>query len=330
MPNVLIGPSPLRHQPGPFRDLLVASGFTPIDPEGNNTLNEAQIHRYLPEADAMLAGGESLSASLLANAPRLRVIARTGVGYDAVDLPTAHAQGIVVTITPGVNHGSVAEQTFALLLALSRQVIPNDREIREGGWSRALVRPIRESTFGILGLGRIGRAVATRARAFEMTVIAHDDQPPGAFEQEHGIERASLESVLARSDILSLHLPLTPETQGLIRRDTLAKMKPGAILLNTARGGLVVERDLRDALASGHLAGAGLDVLQNEPPMPGNPLLDLPNVVFSPHIGGIDARAMADMALMAADGIVSLYQGRWPEGRVVNEELRPQWAWNRS
>lgn len=329
MPRVLIGPSPLRHQPGPFRDLLVASGFTPIDPEDNNTLNEAQLRRYLPEADAMLAGGETLSASLLALAPRLRVIARTGVGYDAVDLPTANAQRIAVTITPGTNHGSVAEQTFALLLALSREVIQNDRTLRDGGWSRTLVRPLRGSTFGILGLGRIGRAVATRALAFEMTVIAHDDQPPGAFEQAHGIERVPFAEVLARSDILSLHLPLTPETRGLLRRETLAMMKPGALLLNTARGGLVVEQDLHDALVSGHLAGAGLDVLQNEPPMPDHPLLGLPNVVFSPHIGGIDAKAMAEMALMAADSIVALYQGRWPEGRVVNEEQRPQWAWTR-
>lgn len=330
MPNVLIGPSPLRHQPGPFRDLLVASGFTPIDPEGNNTLNEAQLRRYLPEADAMLAGGETLSASLLAAAPRLRVIARTGVGYDAVDLPTANAQRIVVTITPDTNQGSVAEQAFALLLAVARNIVQNDQEIRAGGWSRALVRPIRGATLGILGLGRTGRAVATRARAFEMTVITHDDHPPGAFEPAHGIERVSFETLLARSDVLSLHIPLTPETRGLIDRETLAKMKPGAILLNTARGGLVVEQDLRDALVSGHLAGAGLDVLQDEPPLPGNPLLDLPNVVFSPHLGGIDAKAMADMALMAADGIVSLYQGRWPEGRVVNDELRPQWTWTRS
>jgi phosphoglycerate dehydrogenase-like enzyme len=327
MPTVLIAPAPLRHQPGPYRDLLVAAGFVPIDPDGDGTLTEAQLRAYLPLADAMLAGGEELTAAVLADAPRLRVIARTGVGYDSVDVDAATRQGIPVAITPGTNQGSVAEQAFALLLAVARNVHGNDATIRRGGWDRTLVRPLRGSTLGLLGLGRIGRAVATRALAFEMRVLACDPLPPGPFEAQHGIERVPMETILREADVLSLHLPLTAETRGLIRAGTLARMKPGAILINTARGGLVVERDLHDALVSGHLAGAGLDVLQEEPPAPDHPLLRLPNCVFSPHIGGIDAKGMADMAELAARCVVDLHQGRWPADCVVNAELAPGWAW---
>lgn len=327
MPRVLIAPYPLRHQPGAFRDQLIAAGFTPIDPDGDGTLNEEVLAKHLPSVDAMLAGGEAISAKLIALAPSLRVIARTGVGYDAVDTTAATARKIAVTITPGTNERSVAEHTFALLLALARSVPANDRLIRTGGWDRTLVRPIRGATLGILGLGRIGRAVATRARAFEMRVLAFDPLPAGDFESRHGIERGSIEDVLTQSDVLSLHLPLTAATRHLIRRETLARMKPGALLINTARGGLVHEADLVESLESGRLGGAGLDVLESEPPPPDHPLLKQPNVVFSSHLGGIDTRAMANMAEMAARCVVELHQGRWPAECIVNPEIGPGWKW---
>jgi D-3-phosphoglycerate dehydrogenase len=327
MPNVLIAPYPLRNQPGAFRDLLVAAGFTPIDPDGDGTLTTEQLLPYLPVSDAMLAGGELLTPDVLDRAPRLRAIARTGVGYDTVDIAAATLRGIPVTITPGTNHGSVAEQCFALLLGLARNVAGNDATIKAGGWDRTLARPLRGSTIGLVGLGRIGRAVASRALAFEMRVVACDPLPPGPLEAGLAIERVSLDELLAGSDIVSLHLPLTEQTRGLINRETLARMKPGALLINTARGGLVVERDLRDALVSGHLAGAGLDVLNQEPPEPGNPLLGLPNVLFSPHIGGIDTKGMADMAELAARCVIDLHEGRWPAECVVNTELAPGWRW---
>lgn len=328
MPNVLIAPYPLRNQPGPFRERLEAAGFTTIDPVADGTLDEPVLREYLPNADAMLAGGEALGPEVLALAPRLRVIARTGVGYDAVDLTAASRQKIAVTITPGTNQGSVAEQTFALLLALTRNVVPNDQTIRRGDWDRSLVRPIRGATLGIVGMGRIGRAVASRALAFEMNVVACDPLPPADDEKRLGIARLGFEELLRTADVVSLHAPLVDATKGLIRRETLALMKPGAILLNTARGGLVVENDLYEALVSGRIAGAGLDVLNAEPPGTGNPLLKLPNVVFSPHLGGIDTRAMADMADMAARCVVDLFEGRWPADCVVNPEIAPGWRWD--
>jgi D-3-phosphoglycerate dehydrogenase len=328
MPTVLIGSGPLRHQPGPFREILTAAGFDCIDPTGEYPLTEFELRAVLPEADAMIAGAERITAPLIAGAPRLRVIARTGVGYDAVDVDAATARAIAVVITPGTNQESVAEQTFALLLAMTRNVAGNDRTIRDGGWDRTLVQPLRGKTIGLVGLGRIGRAVATRALAFGMRVLAFD--PIAAdldFEARHDIRRLDLDALLAAADVVSLHTPLTAETRGLINRATLARMRPGSYLVNTARGGLVVESDLAESLASGHLAGAGLDVLNAEPPEPGNPLLKLPNVVFSPHMGGIDTRSMADMAELAARCIVSLYQGTWPAGCVVNHELEAAWRW---
>jgi phosphoglycerate dehydrogenase-like enzyme len=329
MPTVLIGPSPLRHQPGAFRKILEDAGFRCVDPAGNHPLTEAELLAFLPEADALLAGGERVSAAVIAASPKLRAIARTGVGYDAVDVVAATARRIAVAITPGTNQGSVAEQTFALLLALSRRVVSNDGIIRGGGWDRSLVEPIRGKALGLVGLGRIGRAVASRAVAFEMRVLAYDPLPAADPEADArlGIHRVGFEELLAESDVVSLHLPLTEATKGLINRTTLSRMRPGSYLINTARGGLVVEADLAEALASGHLAGAGLDVLNAEPPEPGNPLLGLPNVVFSPHMGGVDRRSMADMAEMAAGCIVALSQGRWPSGCIVNDELVEGWRW---
>lgn len=328
MPTVLIGPGPLRNQPGPFREILNAAGFRSLDPAGDHTLTEPELRAALPEADAMMAGGERISAELLALAPRLRAIARTGVGYDAIDLAAATAKKIAVVITPGTNQESVAEQTFALLLALTRNIVPNDRTIRAGGWGRTLVTPVRGKVLGLVGLGRIGRAVAMRSPAFGLRVVAYDPMPGDAeFEAKHGIRRLGFEELLAASDVVSLHLPLSEATRGLIDRSTLAKMRPGSFLINTARGGLVVEADLAESLASGHLAGAGLDVLNSEPPEPDNPLLRLPNIVFSPHSGGIDTKSMADMAELAARCLVRLSRGDWPAGCVVNDELKDGWRW---
>jgi phosphoglycerate dehydrogenase-like enzyme len=326
MTRVLIASYPLRNQPGPFRDHLLRHGLEPIDPEGGGIiLSVEELRALLPLASAMIAGSEVLDAAVLDTAPGLRVIARTGVGYDAIDVEAATARGIAVTITPGTNQESVAEQAFALLLAVTRRVVVNDETIRSGGWDRTLPRPLRGSTLGLVGLGRIGRAMVPRARAFGMTVLGHDPLPPAEWERDAGLERASLDDLLARSDIVSLHLPVVASTRGLFDAGMFARMKPGAILINTARGGLVVENDLAAALRSGHIAGAGLDVLACEPPGPDCPLIGVPNVVISPHVAGIDSRSMEDMALLAARCIVDLLSGAWPEGCVVNAQLRDGW-----
>jgi D-3-phosphoglycerate dehydrogenase / 2-oxoglutarate reductase len=327
MPSVLIGPYLLRNAPGRFRDILTEAGFEMIDPQGGPALSREELLPYLPRIDAMIAGGERMTPELFAMAPRLRAIARTGVGYDLIDLPAAASHKVAVTITPGTNQESVAEQTLALLLALARRIPSNDRLIHEGGWDRSLVAPVRGKTLGLIGMGRIGRAVALRAEAFRMNLVAFDTVADAEFDREHGIRRLSLDELIASSDAVSLHVPLTDSTRGMVNRDFLARMRPGSYLINTSRGGLVVEADLRDALISGHLAGAGLDVLNHEPPEPGNPLLGLPTIIISPHIAGTDLESMREMAEMAAATIVDLYHNRWPSDRVVNQELRDDWAW---
>jgi phosphoglycerate dehydrogenase-like enzyme len=327
MPSVLIGPHLLRNAPGRFREILVEAGFEPIDPPGGFALSADELRPYLPRVDALIAGGERMTGDLLAVAPRLRVIARTGVGYDLIDVAAATSRRIAVAITPGTNQESVAEQTFALLLALTRRIVANDRTIHGGGWDRTLVAPARGRTLGLIGMGRIGRAVAVRAEAFRMSILAFDTVLDAEFDRRHGIQRLPLEDLLAGSDIISLHLPLTDATRGLVDRNFLACMRPGSYLINTSRGGLVVEADLRDALVSGHLAGAGLDVLNHEPPEPGNPLLGLPNLILSPHVAGTDTQSMREMAELAAMTIVDLYHNRWPADCVVNSELRDAWKW---
>jgi phosphoglycerate dehydrogenase-like enzyme len=327
MPNILIMPTPLRHRPGRYREILAEAGFSPIDPPGSGKLSEQDLAVALPVSDALLAWGAPITPRMIAVAPRLRAIARAGSGHDAVDLDAATARGIAVSVTPGANADSVAEQVFALLLALRRDVIGNDRSVRAGGWDRRAVRPLRGTTLGIVGLGHCGRAVARRALAFGMRVTAFSRHNHGVDGSDQGIVRLPLEELLAGSDVVSVHLPLTAESRGLFDRRAFARMRRGALLINTARGGLVVEEDLIESLTSGHLGGAGLDVLGSEPSSPGNPLLSLPNVVLSPHIAGVDVAALEDMAEQAARCVVELYRGGWPHGFVLNEELRPGWRW---
>ena len=327
MPNVLIGSAPIRNRPGPFRDLLHDAGFRTVDPDCGEILTEAAVRASLPSCEAIIAGGEPLPADLIAIAPGLRVIARTGVGFDSVDVAAATARRIAVTITPGTNEESVAEHAFALLLGVSRRIALNDRLIRSGSWDRTLVIPLRGKTLGLLGLGRIGRAMVPRARAFGMSVIACDPLPNPGFDAEHGLRRCDLDALLAEADVLSLHVPLTPSTRNLLDADALERMKPGSIVINTARGGIIDESALVAALRRGHLAGAGLDVFAVEPPPDDHPLLSLPNVVASPHLGGIDTLAMSDMATLAARCIVDLQAGRWPSACVVNPEIAEGWRW---
>jgi phosphoglycerate dehydrogenase-like enzyme len=328
MPSILIMPTPLRHRPGRYREVLAEAGFAPLDPPGDHRLSESDLIEAISEADALLAGGDPVTARIISAAPKLRAIARAGVGYESVDLVAASARAIPVAITPGANHASVAEQVFALLLALTRNLMPLDRSIRAGGWDRRAVRPLRGTTLGIAGLGRIGRAVATRAAAFGMKVVAFDSHSDPDFDARYGIERVGFDDLLRTSDVVTVHLPQSDSTRGLFDRRAFALMRPGALFINTARGGIVVEADLAASLASGHLAGAGLDVMNHEPPQRDNPLLAMPNVVFSPHIGGVDATALDDMAEQAARYVIDLYHGRWPEGCVVNETtVRPGWRW---
>jgi D-3-phosphoglycerate dehydrogenase len=263
------------------------------------------LHAEIAEADALVVrSATKVTAELLEKAPRLRVVGRAGVGVDNIDLEAATRRGVLVMSTPGGNAISVAEHTFALLLALARQVPRHDAAIHAGRWekSSAAGTEVRGKTLGLIGLGRIGGEVARRARAFEMRVLAFDPYISEAAAREAQVELVPLEKLLAESDFVSLHTALSPATQNLINAQTIAHMKQGARLVNAARGELVDEGALAEALKSGRLAGAALDVFVEEPPK-NSPLITLPNVIATPHVAGSTTEAQEEVGTQIAQQV---------------------------
>jgi glyoxylate reductase len=258
---------------------------------------------------------DRVDVALLDRAPRLRVVANFAVGYDNVDVAACAARGIVVTNTPGVLSEATADLAFGLLLSTARRITEGDRLVRRGAFqgltpSFLLGAPVHGATLGIVGLGRIGQAMARRARGFGMRVLyANRTRAPAELERALGATAMDLDELFGQADIVSLHCPLTPETHHLVNARRLARMKPGAILINTTRGSVVDEPELASALASGPLGGAGLDVYEEEPRVyPA--LLALENVVLAPHIGSADRPTREAMGRIAAENVLAVLAGR--------------------
>lgn len=330
MPRVLVTPIEVLRRHEPCQEVLLSAGFEIVyPPVGIDLYDEDRLIQYLPGIDAMLAGMEPLSARVLRTSS-LKAIARFGVGYDAIHIPTATELHIPVAITPGTNQVSAAEHTMALLLGVMRGLPGRDRTVRDGSWIRPPLARLEGKTLGLLGLGRIGKEVVPRAQAFGVRVLAHDPHIDHDFAIKHQIEVVSFDDLLTRSDIVSLHLPCLPETQSIINRESLAKMRKGAVLINTARGGLVDETALADTLESGHLFAAGLDAFVVEPPAANNRLISLPNVLLTPHTAGLDYESVRAMGKLAAECIVNLHRGMpIAEECLVNRSLRQAWNWSR-
>lgn len=321
--KVLFGPAPMRDIPHCYEPLLTAAGFELVYPPFARQMTEAELLQLLPGCVATLAGSEPYTRRVIeaGAAAGLKVIGRAGVGYDAVDVQAATDHGVVVTYAPGSNHEAVGEHTLLLILALAKNLLMQHRETAAGHWPRRAQHPVRERTLGIVGLGRTGRATALRALAFRMNVIACDPYIDGEFARRHNISLVSLDEVLGHADFLSLHVPLTPETRNLIRAETIARMKPTAMLVNTSRGEVIHEADLVEALKANRIAAAGLDVFEHEP-LRDHPLQSLPNVILTAHTAGVDFRSREDMVRFAAEGIVDVFAGKWPAERVVNPQVR--------
>jgi phosphoglycerate dehydrogenase-like enzyme len=327
MPRVLIAPSVLYQAPGTYRDVLQAAGLEVVYPQpGKSLLDCNHLKQQLEGIDAVLASVECYDPDVI-HSSRLRVIARVGVGYDAVNVAAATSHGTLVTITPGTNEHSVAELTIALLTGVYRGFPYRYQEVRTGKWTKRALPRLSGRTIGLVGLGRIGRAVVPRAQGLGLKVIAHDPLADPEFAEQFGVRLCTFPQLLAEADIVSLHMPATVETVNLINRQALAQMKRGSVLINTSRGALVDEDALCESLASGHLMGAGLDVFKVEPLPLDSPLLKLDNVLLRPHMGGLDEESLEAMTSLAARCVADLYQGRWPEGCVVNSELRTTWKW---
>ena len=281
--------------------------------------DEAWLIEQAREVDALLFAMEPVSASLIDAATRLKVIARPGVGFDTVDIAACTRRGIPVTIA-AVNDQSVADFAFALLLAAARNIVPAVQGVQQHGWDRFVGTEVWCKTLTIVGLGRIGKGLARRARGFEMRVLAVSDDRDEAFAAAHGVEYVDLATGLREADFISLHAPLTPKTENLINRDTLVQMKTGAYLINTARGGLVDEAALAAAVTAKQIAGAAVDVLREQGANSRSPLIGVPGIIVTPHMATFAREAMERVALSAAQSIVAVLRGERPSG-VVNPEI---------
>lgn len=322
MPRILVTPAVFKEGHGPWREVLDAAGFEVVIPPVNcMQISSDEFVKLLEGIDATLAGIEQYSPEVFAGS-KLQAVARIGVGFDQVDLKAATQHGVAVTITPGTNEHSVAEQAIALITAVFRDTARRDREIREGLWRRSSPRRLAGNTIGLLGLGRIGRAMIPRCRGLGLNVIGYDPFAEPELAGELGIQLCTFDEVISQSDIVSLHMPCTAETTGLMNAETFARMKQDSVLINTARGGLVDEDALVAALQNGPLWGAGLDVCRTEPLPADSPLREQGNIVLSPHLGGIDQTALDAMGRLAAQCLVDILSERWPEECVVNPEVR--------
>jgi D-3-phosphoglycerate dehydrogenase len=287
-----------------------------------------ELAAILPDYDALIVRSQvQVDADLIAAGTRLVVIGRAGVGVDNVDLDAATRAGITVVNAPTGNTIAAAEHTLALLYGVARKTAAADASMRRGEWQRARFTglELRGRTLGIVGLGKIGQAIALRARAMEMVVLGVDPFVTAEQAANHGVELVDFDSLLARADVVTVHVPLTRQTRGLIGREALAKLRPGAIILNVARGGIVDEAALAEALASGHVAGAGIDVFDAEPPTD-SPLLDAPNTLLTPHLGASTAEAQVLVAEEVAAQVLDVLDGRSARYAVNAPLLTPETA----
>ena len=278
------------------------------------TVDDPGFIENLQQAEIIVSGNDlHLTETLLSRLPALRLVAKLGVGLDMIDLQAATRHGVMVCNTPGANDVAVAEHTFALLSGLLRQIPRCDGGMRSGQWEQGgfLGREMNGRTFGIVGMGAIGRCVAGIAQGFGGRVIGFDPFWPEAFATEHGIERRELDGLLQEADFLCIHCPLTPQTENLIGERELALMKPSAVLVNMARGGIVNEQALFSALRSRHISGAAVDAFAEEPPS-NLPFMELDNVLLSPHAGAFTEEALEKMSTIAIDQVMTYLHGEPP------------------
>lgn len=318
--RVLVAVPLLAHQPELLADLARA-GFEIVFNDLGRTLGEDELIARLAGVVATIAGIEPYTERVFEAAPELRCIARFGVGFDQIDLDAARRHGVTVVMAFGSNHEAVADHALALMAALAHRTLAYDRRVREGSWGTLRHRGLHGAVVGIVGFGRIGRALARRCRGFASRILVADPMVEADTVRHLGCEPVELDTLLREADFVSLHCPATPETKHLIDAHRLSLMRPTAYLVNTARGALVDEAALIQALRQGRIAGAGLDVFESEPPA-GSPLLGLENVVLSPHVAGLSEDAIRRMAAMCVDNILHVLRGEDPgEGRVLNPEV---------
>jgi D-3-phosphoglycerate dehydrogenase len=315
MPKVLVTQPSVTGPDDPRLAALHEAGWEVRHEPSGARATPDELLELVQGHDAVIASSETYTRAVLERADTLKHVARWGVGFDQVDIPAATELGVLVTTTQGANDWGVADHAFALIFALARRVVENDKLVRGGGWARPPGRDIWRKTLGIVGLGRIGRGVAQRANGFEMKVIAYEPYPDKAFCEKWGVELVSLEDLLRRSDYITLHAPGGAENEHLISTPQLALMKPTAFIVNTARGALIDEDSLHAALTAGQIGGAGLDVREKEPPSD-NRFSDFDNVILTAHVAGVTVETSEAMTKMACESILEASRGERPHGLI--------------
>ena len=319
--KILLTTTSFQDTPGAHHQILEDAGFEIICERG--PLPEKRMLELAGEVDAFLCGDDEITSKVIDHAlPQLKVVSKYGIGLDKIDIEYLTAKGVPLTFCPGVNHTTVAEHTFALMLALFRKLIKEANHVANGEWVRITGNEIMGKTLSIIGLGRIGKEVAIRANAFGMKVIGFDLYWDDDFAQNHKVVRAqSIDEALNAGDIVSLHVNLSDETRALINKDRISKMKDGVVILNCARGEIIHTQDVINALHSGEIGGYGTDVLDIEPPPSDHPMLRAPNTVITPHIGSRTFESVERQATMAAKNLVLALQGEAPLAQANDAPL---------
>lgn len=319
MPPRILVTAAIYDDPEARRPLLDA-GFELVDAPAGAPFGEDDIIRLLQGFDASIADMDAYTERTFAACPQLRLVSRWGVGVDAIDVQAATRHGVMVTNTPGIITDSVADLAFMFILALARRLKEGDALLRAGGWHKLVGANVGGATLGIIGLGTIGACVARRARGFGMNILVHDPVPRPELAAELGVQYVALDDLLRESDFVTLHCNATPENRNMLGRREIALMKPTAYLVNCARGSLVDEEALVEALQEGRIAGAGLDVFAHEPPDPANPLFALDNCLLMPHTATMDRRTIARVSARVTRNTLDALEGRRPEC-LVNPEV---------
>ncbi len=314
--KVLVTTTSFQDTPGAHHDMLKQTGWQIETARG--PLPEPEMLKLVGDFDGIICGDDAFTKNVLSKClPKLKVLSKYGIGIDKIDLAGATELGVPVCFTPGVNHTAVAEHVFGLLLTLTRNIIPEHNFVKSATWKRVTGTEIWQKTIGILGLGRIGKEVAKRAKGFEMDIIGYDVYWDDDFAKQYNIKRAaSADEVLENCDVLSLNMNLTAENREFVNAGRIAKMRKGAYVVNCARGGLVSEKDVAAALKSGQLGGYGADVFEPEPIVKDHPLLadDIPagSVAFTPHIASRTYESVVRQATMACENLIRALNGEKP------------------
>ena len=323
--KVLLTTTSFQDIPGPHHEQLKEAGFELICERG--PLPESRMLELVGEIDAFICGDDEITKAVVDRAlPRLKVISKYGIGLDKIDVYYVTEKGIPLTFCPGVNHTTVAEHTFVLLLALSRHLITEANHCASGEWVRLTGHEIMGKTISIIGLGRIGKEVAIRAKAFGMNAIGFDLYWDEEFAQKYEVKRCdNIEEALNNGDVISLHVNLTDETRDLINKERISKMRDGVIILNCARGEIVNSNDLAEALQTDKVGGYGADVLDQEPPPADHPILKAKNTVITPHIGSRTYESVQRQAGMAAQNLILALKGEKPLAQANEVPVTNHW-----